>query len=173
MEIKAQLRHLHIAPRKVRAVSGLISGMNVQDAERELAHLVKRSSDPMRKLLRSAIANAMHNFHLDGTELRIKEIRVDPGPVSRRFRPRAFGRAAPIRRRTSHVILTLEAKGVVAARPQKERGDAPVIREATREDIRRDADATRAGKQGDREEVKPRKTKSISLARRIFQRKAI
>mgnify|MGYP001591399049 CR=1 FL=1 len=173
MEIKAQLRHLHIAPRKVRAVSGLIRGMNAQDAERELAHLIKRSSDPMRKLLRSAIANATHNFHLDGTGLWIKEIRVDPGPVSRRFRPRAFGRAAPIRRRTSHVILTLEAKGAVL-RSGARKGDAPIVREATREDMRRDADLGRPGKPGDREgDAKPRKTKAVSLARRIFQRKAI
>src|SRR3989338_9545791 len=110
MEIKAQLLHLHIAQRKVRAVAGLIRGMGATDAERELAHLIKRSSDPLRKLLRSALANATHNFHLDEAGIRVKEIRIDPGPVSRRFRPRAFGRAAPIRRRTSHVILILEAK---------------------------------------------------------------
>lgn len=173
MEIKAQLRHLHIAPRKVRAVSGLIRGMSALDAERELAHLIKRSSDPMRKLLRSAIANATHNFHLDGTGLWIKELRVDPGPVSRRFRPRAFGRAAPIRRRTSHVILILEAKGSTV-RQARRPGEAPVVREATREDMRRDAGASRADKSGDREtETKIRKAKPASLARRIFQRKVI
>ena len=81
MEIKAQLRHLHIAPRKVRAVAGLIRGMGATDAERELAHLIKRSSDPLRKLLRSALANATHNFHLDEAGIRVKEIRIDPGPA--------------------------------------------------------------------------------------------
>lgn len=172
MEIKAQLRHLHIAPRKVRAVSGLIRGMSALDAERELAYLIKRSSDPMRKLLRSAIANATHNFHLDGTGLWIKEIRVDPGPVSRRLRPRAFGRAAPIRRRTSHVILILASAGG-DARQTRRLGDAPVVREATREDMRRDADTARAGAGARATETKPRKTKLVSLARRIFQRKVI
>ena len=98
---------------------------------------------------------------------------MDPGPVSQRFRPRAFGRAAPIRRRTSHVILVLEAKGAVA-RPYARKGDVPVVREATREDMRRGADAARAAKPGGREgEVKIRKTKPISFVRRIFQRKVI
>lgn len=173
MEIKAQLRHLHIAPRKVRAVAGLIRGMGAVQAERELAHRIKRSSDPLRKLLRSALANAAHNFHLDEAGIRIKEIRIDPGPVSRRFRPRAFGRAAPIRRRTSHVVLILEARGV-AETPHTRKGEAPVVREAKREDMRRDADVPRADKTGDREaEAKPRKAKPVSLARRVFQRKAI
>ncbi|OHA02982.1 MAG: 50S ribosomal protein L22 [Candidatus Sungbacteria bacterium RIFCSPHIGHO2_02_FULL_52_23] len=173
MEIKAQLRHLHIAPRKVRAVAGLIRGMGATDAERELAHLIKRSSDPLRKLLRSALANATHNFHLDEAGIRVKEIRIDPGPVSRRFRPRAFGRAAPIRRRTSHVILILEAKGI-APRPRTRMGVRPIVREATHEDMRRDADDTHGDKSGDREaETSPRKAKPVSLARRVFQRKVI
>jgi len=127
----------------------------------------------MRKLLRSAIANAIHNFHLNGAGLWIKEIRVDPGPVARRLRPRAFGRAAPIRRRTSHVILILEAKGAVA-RPRTETRDAPVVRDATREDMRRDADAARSDRSAVREtEVKLRKIGPASLARRIFRRKVI
>ena len=170
MEIKAELRHLHIAPRKVRTTAHLVKGMRVEDAERELAHRIKRSSDPLRKLLQSAITNARHNFHADASTLLVKDIRVNAGPVSKRFRPRAFGRAAPIRRRTSHVLLILEAKGAIAASPVKER--TSVVREATREDLRQDEGVSRErGEKSDMgRQSKPKESKFI---RRIFQRKAI
>lgn len=168
MEIKAYLRHLHIAPRKVRAVSHLIKGMSVTRAERELTHRVRRASDPLRKLLRSAIANAMHDFHLDESGLWVKEMRVDPGPVTTRFRPRAFGRAAPIRRRTSHVSLVLETKASAVARADEE---APVLREATREDLRQIP--VRPEKTDTSDKTKPWKAKSPPFIRRMFQRKAI
>lgn len=169
MEIKAELRHLHIAPRKVRLVAHLIKGMRAADAERELAHRIKRPSDSLRKLLQSAIANARHNFHADEATLLVKDIRVNAGPVSKRFRPRAFGRAAPIRRRTSHVALVLETKGVIAA-PVKER--APIVREATREDLRQDAGEQR--EKGEKPDAgrQPR-PKESRFIRRMFQRKAI
>lgn len=170
MEIKAQLRHLHIAPRKVRTAAHLIKGMRVEDAERELAHLIKRSSDPLRKLLRSAVTNAGHNFHADISTLLVKDIRVNAGPVSKRFRPRAFGRAAPIRRRTSHVLLILEAKGAIASASIKER--TPVVREATREDLRQDESIPR--ERGEKPDIgRQAKPKESKFIRRIFQRKAI
>ncbi|MFY9463275.1 MAG: 50S ribosomal protein L22, partial [Candidatus Sungiibacteriota bacterium] len=136
MEIKATLRHLHIAPRKVRLAGDLIKGMTVENAERELGGLVKRASDPLYKLLQSAIANAKHNFLVSGKAMTIKDVRVNPGPVSKRFRPRAFGRAAPIRRRTSHVSLILEIGENVVVRTRE---GAPMVREATLEDLRQDA----------------------------------
>ena len=110
MEIKANLNHLHIAPRKVRLVAGLIKGMDIDRARVELRHRGRRASPLLLKLLQSAAANAVHNFQLDEDGLFIKDIAVNPGPVLKRMRPRAFGRGASIRKRTSHVALVLESK---------------------------------------------------------------
>ena len=171
MEIKAEIRHLHIAPRKVRLAANLIKGMSVEDAGRELAARTKRASDPLYKLLQSAVANAKHNFLAGDGTMVIKDVRVNPGPVSKRFRPRAFGRAAPIRRRTSHVSLVLEIGDTALARSRE---GVPVVREATREDLRRDGVAGRGrGDTADSGRVSAAKPKQSDFMRRMFQRKAI
>jgi len=108
MEVKASLKYLRISPRKVRLVVDLIRGLPVKNAETHLLHISKRSSNPLLKLLRSAVANAEHNFDLDKNNLYIRVIRVDEGPAFKRLRPRARGAAYPIRKRTSHIFLTLE-----------------------------------------------------------------
>lgn len=109
MEIKvnAQLRYLRLAPRKTRAVADIIRGLPVSEAEAQLMLSPRRPSAPLLKLLRSAVANAAHNFKLDPAKLYVKEIRVDQGPKSKRWMPRAKGGASPIEKKTSHVALTL------------------------------------------------------------------
>lgn len=107
MEVTAKLNNLRKAPRKVRLVANLIKGMTVVQAENELKFSVKDSAQPVLKLLRSAIANADHNFHLDKDNLYISKITVDNGPNLKRWRPRAFGRAAGVLKRTSHINLVL------------------------------------------------------------------
>jgi len=171
MNIKAELRHAPIAPRKMRLVAGLIKGMVVEDAERELARLVRRAGGPVHKLLRSAVANAKHNFLVGDAVMTIKDIRVNPGPVSKRFRPRAFGRAAPIRRRTSHLVLMLETGKSAAA--GRSRAGAPMVREATREDLREATDAGRGVLPESREAMRPQKPKVSGFIRRVFRRKVI
>lgn len=106
-EIIAELNYVAIAPRKVRLVANMIRGMDVLSAQTQLLFLTKRASHPMLKLLKSAVANAKNNFHADESDLVVKRIRVDGGPVGKRTRARAFGRAARIRKRTSHVTLVL------------------------------------------------------------------
>ena len=120
MEITAKLKYLRQSPRKVRLVADLIRGKNFSSALVELRHLPKRAPLPLEKLLRSALANASHNFQLDSSGFSIKDIRVDEGPMQKRFMPRAFGRSAPIRKRTSHVTLVLEPLEISAKiRPRK------------------------------------------------------
>lgn len=96
-----------MSPRKVRLVADLIRGMNVNVAEQQLQFHPKWASRPLLKLLRSAIANATNNFHLDRKDLRIAKITVDQGPTMKRYRPRAFGSSAMIRKRSSHINLVL------------------------------------------------------------------
>lgn len=108
MEVKASLKYLKISPRKVRLVVDSIRGLSVKNAEAYLLHLSKKSSHPLLKLLRSAMANAEHNFNLDKNNLYIRAMRVDEGPASKRLRPRARGAAYSIRKRCSHIFLILK-----------------------------------------------------------------
>lgn len=108
MEVKASLKYLRISPRKVRLLTNLIKGLSVKSAEANLLHISKKSSEPLLKLLKSAIANAEHNFNLDRDNLFVRAIRVDEGPALKRWRPRARGAAYPIKKRTSHIFLTLK-----------------------------------------------------------------
>ncbi len=134
-QVTAILRYLHIAPRKVGLVVNALKGLSVNDAEAQLLFRVKRSSHPVLKLLRSAVANAKNNFQLDPETLFIKSIRVDQGPTLKRFMPRAMGRATPIHKKMSHVSIILEAKNkpkasrfVIALKskaPKKEHEAAP------------------------------------------------
>lgn len=104
----AKARFVRIAPRKLRLLAHLIARKNVEFAEHQLNAQPKRAALFLLKLLRSAKANAAHNAKIPaGTSLIIKEIRVDGGRVSKRFMPRAFGRASPIRKRTSHITIVL------------------------------------------------------------------
>lgn len=128
MEVKASLKHLRISPRKTRLVAGLIRGMDVTKATNQLKFLNKKSAHPMLKLLDSAISNAVNNYDLDKKNLTIKEIKVEDGKTLKRWMPRAHGRATVIRKRMSHIYITLseivdsgkrEAKKVVIEEPVK------------------------------------------------------
>lgn len=108
MEVKAKVRHLRMSPKKVRLVLGLIRGMKVEEAVTQLGFMQKKSTLPVKKLLESAIANAVNNFKLNRNDLFVKTVFADGGPIIKRWRPRAFGRAAMIRKRTSHVTIILD-----------------------------------------------------------------
>ena len=108
MEVRAHLRYLRIAPRKVRLVINLVRGMSVEQAIDQLSVLPKRSSLPVLKLLNSAVANAEHNFKLEKKNLRIKSIVANEGPKLKRWQPRAFGRASEILKRMTHITIVLE-----------------------------------------------------------------
>lgn len=104
----AKLRHLRMAPRKVRLLIDMIRGMKADQALVQLQFSKRDASTPVQKLLASAIANAEHNSNLDPETLVIKTAFVDGGPILYRSMPRAQGRATPIRKRTCHITLILE-----------------------------------------------------------------
>ncbi len=108
--ITAKLRHLRISPRKVRLAVDLIRGLDVTEAENQLKFLPKRAAQPVLKLLKSAIANALNDFEAVKENLFVAKITVDPGPTLKRWMPRAMGRATPKLKRTSHVTIVLEFK---------------------------------------------------------------
>ncbi|MET3291443.1 50S ribosomal protein L22 [Brevibacillus fluminis] len=110
MESKAIARYIRIAPRKVRLVVDLIRGKQVGEALAILKHTPKAASPVVEKVLKSAIANAEHNFEMDINSLVVGQVFVDQGPTLKRFRPRAMGRASRIHKRTSHVTVVLNEK---------------------------------------------------------------
>lgn len=91
-----------MSPRKVRLVADSIRGLSIKQAEQQLHSSSKRAAQPLLKLLKSAIVNAGEQKNL-----RVAEIRVDQGPTLKRWRARAFGRAAEIKKRTSHISIKL------------------------------------------------------------------
>jgi len=108
MQVKASLKHLSISPRKVRVVINELRGLNALKAIDKLSFLNKRVSGPLIKLIKSAVANAEHNYSLETEPLVIKDIKVDGGPILKRFRAKGFGRSSPIQHKTSHVTVVLE-----------------------------------------------------------------
>ena len=110
MEAKAYAKYVRIAPRKVQIVLDLIRGKDTQTALAILKHTPKVACECLIKLLNSAIANADHNFNLDKANLYISECFVCPGPILKRMRPRAQGRAFRINKRTSHITLVVKEK---------------------------------------------------------------
>ncbi|EMR06319.1 MULTISPECIES: 50S ribosomal protein L22 [Bhargavaea] len=109
-QAKAVARTIRIAPRKVRLVVDLIRGKQVGEAVAILRLTPKAASPVVEKVLKSAIANAEHNYDLDVNNLVVSEVFVDEGPTLKRFRPRAQGRATAINKRTSHITVVVSEK---------------------------------------------------------------
>lgn len=107
MLVEAKVKYIRMAPRKVRLVADVVRGMNAEEAQKVLYFTVKRSTNPVLKLLNSAIANAEHNFNMKKENLYIAEIKVDGGPIIKRFRPRARGSTSAIQKKTSHISIKL------------------------------------------------------------------
>ena len=113
MEAKAFARYIRMSPRKVRQVVDLIRGKSVEEAINLLHFTPKRSSLPVEKVLRSAVANAMNKEEaskLDPEDLFVKKIWVDQAPTIHRYRPGPMGRANRIRKRSCHISVVVSDK---------------------------------------------------------------
>jgi large subunit ribosomal protein L22 len=109
-EARAHVRHVRIAPRKVRIVVNLVRGKSLRDAQAILRHTPKRASKVVAKLIDSAAANAQNNHDLDVRDLYVAEIWVDGGPILKRIHPRSRGQAFSIMKRTSHISVVLRPR---------------------------------------------------------------
>lgn len=168
MQIVAQLNRLRLAPRKVRAISDLLKGKDVVKCLHQLEHFPKRSSPHFIKLINSAIANAEHNFNMIKSNLYIKEIIVNEGIKLTRFKPKGFGRAARIQKKTSHIKLTLGERVVglrADSKVKKEAGSVKSPVESKPESQTKKPEIKR--------EIGNKGWKWGNLGRKIFQRKSI
>ncbi|MGH3305419.1 MAG: 50S ribosomal protein L22 [Streptosporangiaceae bacterium] len=124
MEAKAKARYVRVTPRKARRVVDLIRGMPADQAQATLAFAPQSASDPVGKVLASAIANAGQQSHVDPGSLVVSRAWVDEGPTLKRFRPRAQGRGYRILKRTSHITVIVSDGGLsgqVAGRRERTR----------------------------------------------------
>jgi len=110
MEATAHLRHIRISPRKVSIVCDLIRGKKVGMAAAILKQTPKAGAAILEKVLASAVANAENNHEMNADDLIVAKVFVTPGPILKRIRPRAQGRAFRIFKRSSHITLTVAAK---------------------------------------------------------------
>ena len=111
MEAIAKVKHLRISARKVRPVVDLIRGRKVDEAFALLRAVPHRATGHVRKVLKSAVANAEHNYSMVTDDLVVARIYVDEGPTLKRMFPRAQGRADVRRRRTSHITVVVADTG--------------------------------------------------------------
>ncbi len=173
MSVEAKLRYSRISPRKVRLVANLVRGLQVEEAEKVLQFTIKRSANPILKLIRSAVSNAEHNFNLKKENLYISEIRVDGGPIIKRFRPRARGAAFPIQKKTSHIFVKLAEKGVEGEVLKKTKKKANVEKIYQTEKPKEEAPKQSKQRHLDDKQAKEKVKDAREEKKQIFRRKSI
>ena len=182
MPVTAKLRYLRIAPRKVRLVADLIRGKTAEEAQDILSFATKRAARPLLKLLNSAIASAVHDFHLEKSNLYISKILVNEGPKLKRWRARARGQAFEIQKKTSHVTIVLkeiEKKKGVSKKKIMRKKVRSFKKEMDKERVeKREKEERKEGKEGIMKKPKPRlvkgerKPKIPTGIKRVFRRKS-
>ena len=135
MEVKAKAKYIRISPKKTRLVTNVLKGLGVKQAISQLKFIPRRATKPLLKVLTSALANAKTNFGLKEENLYIKEILVNQGPVLKRWMPKAFGHATPIRKKTSHIEITLSEVSPQKVTLKKRLPEAPVETFPKKEEI--------------------------------------
>lgn len=109
--VVAKAKYVKSPPQKIRLIADAIRGKSTEEALNVLRFIPRKSARLMEKVVSSAVANAENNYELDSDSLYIHEVYVDGGPIVKRFRARAMGRATPIRRRTSHITVSVKERG--------------------------------------------------------------
>ena len=110
MEAKAVARYIRIAPRKIRIVIDLLRGKSVGEAFAILKYTPKVGSEVVEKVLKSAVANAEHNYDMNADNLYVAAAYVDQGPTLKRIHPRSRGQAFKILKRSSHVTVVVKER---------------------------------------------------------------
>ena len=110
MEAKAVAKYIRISPRKAAQVANLVRGKSVGEAYAILKFTPNKGAAIIEQVLKSAVANAEHNYNMDVDKLYVSTIFVDQGPSLKRFKPRAMGRADGIMKRTSHITVMVSEK---------------------------------------------------------------
>jgi len=167
MEVKANLKHLRMSPRKARLMIDVIRRLPVDTALDQLKFANKLAAVPIAKLIKSAIANAENTYNLERSNLYIKEILSDEGVMLKRWMPRAHGRATAIRKRGCHITLVL---GEIKASAKTEKKTVKVAEPVKLEKLAKDSEksAAKGAVKADKEKGK----KTAGAKTKMFRRKA-
>ncbi len=188
MAVTVKLKYLRIAPRKVRLVADMIRKKKIEEAQNFLNFTTKKAAKPLLKLLKTAVADARHNFQLDPDNLYISKITIDEGPKLKRWRPRSRGMAHEIQKKTSHLTLVLDEitpgkkvkktkkvkkekvkKKPILVRPARPVGRIPADKGKGEEKAKEIPEIEKPKLRPETEAPKPKITRGI---KRIFRRKA-
>jgi large subunit ribosomal protein L22 len=159
-----------MSPKKVRLVVDLVRGLGVKAALDQLAFANKKAALPVAKLVKSAIANAEHNYELSKDNLFVKEIRVDEAPTLHRWTAKAYGRAGAIRKRSSHINLVLgevKESGVKGAKKREVEAPISLAELAKKGEASIKEGKAKEIKEGDKKEVSA-KSKSEAAGKKGF-----
>lgn len=139
MEVIAKGKYIKVSPKKAREIAPLIRGKGAKEAKEVLRFLPHAAAKEIYKVVSSAVSNAHHNFSLEPDALKISSITVDGGPALKRYRPAARGRAAHIKRKTSHitVVVSGDVKTKKVAAPKQK---AAIKEEAVPESVEKEAE---------------------------------
>jgi len=180
MQVSARLNNFRMSAKKARLTVDLVRGKTAIEAKSQLRYLPGKMSEPLYKLIESAIANASHNFGLDKNNLFIERITVDDGPALQRFRPRAHGRAYPILKRSCHVEVILNEIEEGKGRRKVEKQEVKTVSYEEIKKATKEAEKILAGqrnrlkKEEKKEEAKKgRDAKGSGPLSKIFRRKSI
>jgi large subunit ribosomal protein L22 len=138
MEVKAVEKYIRISPKKARPVADIVRGQRASEALTALRFTPKKGAKVIAKAVKSAVANAEHNFNADKDNLYIKSISIDNGPSLKRFRPRSRGMVSHILKRTSHVTVVVSDETPTVKIPKsklqipKKRTEKPVKKETVK-----------------------------------------
>jgi len=170
MEARAQARYVRVTPMKARRVIDLIRGMNATDAQAVLKFAPQAASEPIGKVLDSAIANATNNHAMDARALFVSAAYVDEGPTMKRIRPRAQGRAYRVRKRSSHITVIV-SDGTEPIVPVKAKAAAKADTKPAKSAAKSDTD-TAAAKAPAKKASKPAADKAEPAAKKTTAKKA-
>ncbi len=135
MEVKAHFRNARMAPRKLRVYRGVIKGLSAREAEAQLKFMPGYAPAILLQTLRSAVANAKHNFDIAPETLKVIDVIINGAFTLKRFQPVSKGMAHPILKRNSHVTIIVEDMVADGAKPKKRKVKKTKIEELTMEDL--------------------------------------
>jgi large subunit ribosomal protein L22 len=144
MEVQAVAKYVKRTPRKARLVADSVRGLKVGDALAFLEFSAKHAAIDVAKVIKSAAANAEHNFNLNREELVVKQLLIDEGPTMKRLRFRSRGMASQYFKRTCHITAVVEDRPVVEAKPARRARPATAAKPAAAKAPASKAPATKA-----------------------------
>jgi large subunit ribosomal protein L22 len=175
MEVKAQHKNARMSARKVRQLREVVVGLPVTEAEAQLEYLPGKASDLILGVLKSAIANATHNFEIEKEALRVADVVVDEGLTMKRFQPVSRGMAHAINKRMSHVTVIVEETGEAKGEIRPGKKSKAAIETITAQELLKQGEKEMESEgleDNQKEEAKvPAKANRTSASERAFQKK--